>query len=444
MRAAGERLLADFPRFTSIAGTAEATTLPDHSVDFITAAQAAHWFHRGRARREFVRIQKPGGWLVLLWNERLTDSTRFLRDYEELLLTYGTDYQEIRHERTTDAINEFYDPAPFQERVFDMRQEFDYAGLEGRLLSSSYAPGPKHRSMRPCCGNCGASSTPMPSTAGLRSNTRRGCISGGSANCRSSNCRVEDLLIKSSLLPYVPLNSEVYLVSDEKSFHMTPKEFRRYGHAVVDWIADYQSRVESFPVLSQVKPGEIRASLPAIRPRKGSFRRDPRRRRKLILPGVTHWQSPNFFAYFPCNARAPILGDLVSSGLGVQGMLWSTSPACTELETQVMDWLVGISAFRKNFCRREQAAASFRTRRRAPLCAPCWRVVNAPPTTSATKRDAMETGRLRFHANAFVLEKAAMIAGIGVENLRLIEVDEKCNAARRLGAADRGRPAAPA
>lgn len=145
MRAAGERLLADFPRFTSIAGTAEDTTLPDHSVDFITAAQAAHWFDRGRFRRECVRIQKPGGWLVLLWNERLTDSTRFLRDYEELLLTYGTDYQEIRHERTTDAINEFYDPAPFQERVFDMRQEFDYAGVEGRLLSSSYAPGPEDR-----------------------------------------------------------------------------------------------------------------------------------------------------------------------------------------------------------------------------------------------------------------------------------------------------------
>ena len=86
----------------SVAGTAEATTLPDHSVDFVTAAQAAHWFDRASARREFVRILKPGGWLVLLWNERLTDSTPFLRDYEELLLTYGTDYQDVRHERTTD------------------------------------------------------------------------------------------------------------------------------------------------------------------------------------------------------------------------------------------------------------------------------------------------------------------------------------------------------
>ncbi len=142
MRVAGERLLAGFSNFSSVAGTAEATTLPDHSVDFVTAAQAAHWFDRTRARQEFVRILKPAGWLVLMWNERVTDSTAFLRDYEQLLLKYGTDYQEIRHERTTDEINQFFDPAPFEERIYDMRQEFDYAGIEGRLLSSSYAPGP--------------------------------------------------------------------------------------------------------------------------------------------------------------------------------------------------------------------------------------------------------------------------------------------------------------
>jgi SAM-dependent methyltransferase len=144
MRQAGEQFLADFSNFTSVAGTAEATTLPDASVDFVTAAQAAHWFHRPRSRQEFVRILKPGGWLVLLWNERLTDSTPFLRDYEQLLVTFGTDYGDVRHERTTDVVNEFFDPQPFQERVFPMRQEFDYAGLEGRLLSSSYAPGPEH------------------------------------------------------------------------------------------------------------------------------------------------------------------------------------------------------------------------------------------------------------------------------------------------------------
>jgi SAM-dependent methyltransferase len=144
MRQAGERFLAEFAKFTSVAGTAEATTLSDASVDFVTAAQAAHWFDRERARREFARILRPNGWLVLLWNERITDSTQFLRDYENLLLAYGTDYQDVRHERTTAEVDEFFEPAPFRERVFAMRQEFDYTGLEGRLLSSSYAPGPSH------------------------------------------------------------------------------------------------------------------------------------------------------------------------------------------------------------------------------------------------------------------------------------------------------------
>ena len=144
MRKAGEKLLAAFPKFTSVDGKAEATGLPDVGVDFVTSAQAAHWFDLVAARREFSRILKPGGWLVLLWNEREVNTNPFLRDYEHLLLAYGTDYEEVRHERTTDSVNEFFDPAPYQERVFSMRQDFDYAGLEGRLLSSSYAPGPGH------------------------------------------------------------------------------------------------------------------------------------------------------------------------------------------------------------------------------------------------------------------------------------------------------------
>jgi SAM-dependent methyltransferase len=144
MRNAGEKLLARYRRFTSVAGTAEATTLPDHSIDFVTAAQAAHWFDREKARREFVRILKPGGWTVLLWNERRTDSTPFLQAYEQLLLTYGTDYQEVRHERTTSEIETFFAPSPFQRHVFEMRQEFDYPALEGRLRSSSYTPQPGH------------------------------------------------------------------------------------------------------------------------------------------------------------------------------------------------------------------------------------------------------------------------------------------------------------
>jgi SAM-dependent methyltransferase len=149
MREAGERLLATFPKFTSIEGRAEATRLDDGSADFVTAAQAAHWFDRAAARKEFARILKPSGWLVLLWNERVIEGTPFLRTYEEMLLTFGTDYQEVRHERTTEAVSEFFDPLPHQQRTFAMRQDFDYAGLEGRLLSSSYAPGPGHPKHEP-------------------------------------------------------------------------------------------------------------------------------------------------------------------------------------------------------------------------------------------------------------------------------------------------------
>ena len=100
---------------------------------------------------------------------------------------------------------------------------------------------------------------------------------------------------------------------EEKSFHMTTEEFRRYGRAVVDWIADYYDRIESLPVLSQVKPGEIRAALPAAPPATGEpFDAILRDVERVLLPGITHWQSPNFFAYFPANASPPaILGELL-------------------------------------------------------------------------------------------------------------------------------------
>jgi SAM-dependent methyltransferase len=140
MRERGAHELEHYPRLESVAGTAEETTLRSGSVDFVTAAQAAHWFDLARARAEFARILKPAGWCVLIWNERRTASTAFLREYEELLLTYGTDYKEVRHERTTAIIHEFFAPAAYEERVFDLRQQFDYEGTAGRLLSSSYAP----------------------------------------------------------------------------------------------------------------------------------------------------------------------------------------------------------------------------------------------------------------------------------------------------------------
>jgi SAM-dependent methyltransferase len=149
MRKAGEEFLAAYSRFSSIAGKAEATTLPDHSVDLVTAAQAAHWFDLKKTRREFVRILKSGGWTVLLWNERRTDSTPFLREYEQLLLNFGTDYENVRHEHTTDGIDEFFAPDAFHSRTFEICQETDYAALEGRLLSSSYTPSSDHSNYVP-------------------------------------------------------------------------------------------------------------------------------------------------------------------------------------------------------------------------------------------------------------------------------------------------------
>jgi ubiquinone/menaquinone biosynthesis C-methylase UbiE len=149
MRRAGEQFLASYSRFTSVAGTAEGTTLADHSVDFITAAQAAHWFNPEKTRREFIRILKPGGWLVLLWNDRRMNSTEFQRQYEKLLRTYGTDYEDVRQQGMTLAIDGFFGHA-FRTRQFEYKQTFDYAGIEGRLLSSSYVPQqdhPKHDPM---------------------------------------------------------------------------------------------------------------------------------------------------------------------------------------------------------------------------------------------------------------------------------------------------------
>ncbi len=140
MREAGERLLKSFHTFTSIASTAEETTLPNACADFIVAGQAFHWFDRNRCRKEFSRILKPGGWVVLVWNDRKTEATPFLVEYEKLLKTYATDYSKVDHKQIDDAVvREFFGHAP-SKAAFPSAQEFDFTGLKGRLLSSSYAP----------------------------------------------------------------------------------------------------------------------------------------------------------------------------------------------------------------------------------------------------------------------------------------------------------------
>jgi aromatic-L-amino-acid decarboxylase len=216
-------------------------------------------------------------------------------------------------------------------------------------------------------------------------------------------------------------------VSDEKTFHMTPDDFRRHGHAVVDWIADYYARIESFPVLSRVEPGQIRAALPSGPPAKGeSFEAIWGDVEKIILPGVTHWQSPNFYAYFPCNASGPaILGDLLSSGLGVQGMLWATSPACTELETHVLDWLVAMLDLPHKFLSTATGGGVIQdTASSASLCA--LLAARERATNFVSNRRGCD-GKLVAYTSSQAhssIEKDVQIAGLGRQNLRLIPVDE--------------------
>jgi SAM-dependent methyltransferase len=155
MRAAAEANLGGRHRFHSVAGRAEATTLPDGSVDLVTAGQAFHWFDPGPTREEFARILRSGhsgqsgGTVALFWNSRRTESTPFLRAYEELLRRYGTDYTKVDHARIDDAVLREFFGGLFETRVFPNSQEFDFEGLKGRLLSSSYAPGPGHPDHEP-------------------------------------------------------------------------------------------------------------------------------------------------------------------------------------------------------------------------------------------------------------------------------------------------------
>src|SRR6266496_172459 len=142
MRLAAERLLGNLERFKSVNGSAESTTLQENSVDFVTAGQAFHWFDQIKTRLEFERILKPGGWVVIIWNERRLDSTPFLRDYEELLLKYGIDYKEVRHENTSSEIANFFAPGELSVKSFENFQEFDCEGVKGRVSSTSYTPAP--------------------------------------------------------------------------------------------------------------------------------------------------------------------------------------------------------------------------------------------------------------------------------------------------------------
>lgn len=150
MRGAAENSLGGFPNFRSVRGTAEATTLGERSVDFVTAAQAFHWFERAAARAEFARILKPGGWLVLLWNMRRVDSTAFLRELESILRAYGTDYERVAADNPGRELMAEVFPQGYGTRSFAHEQVLDYEALRGRWLSASYVPlagDPRHEPM---------------------------------------------------------------------------------------------------------------------------------------------------------------------------------------------------------------------------------------------------------------------------------------------------------
>jgi len=150
MREAAERRLHNYAGFRSIAGRAEATSLEDRSVDFTVVGQAFHWFDVTQTRREFLRILKPPGWTMVVWNEREYDTTPFLREYDELLQRYATDYARVKHKSAYDnGLAEFFGTGRFTERNFSVRQEMDFAGVKGRMLSSSYTPEPGHPNHEP-------------------------------------------------------------------------------------------------------------------------------------------------------------------------------------------------------------------------------------------------------------------------------------------------------
>jgi aromatic-L-amino-acid decarboxylase len=205
---------------------------------------------------------------------------------------------------------------------------------------------------------------------------------------------------------------------------MTPDEFRRQGAAVVEWIARYLETVEERPVQSPAAPGDVRAALPPHPPQHPEpFDEVLADLDRVVLPGVTHWQSPNWFAFFPANNSGPsILGELLSAGLGVQGMLWATSPACTELETHVIDWMVELLGLPDRFLSTgagggviEDSASSATL---VALLAARQRAVDA----GAGLGDLVAYASAHTHSS---LEKAARIAGLVPDQVRLVEVDDE-------------------
>ncbi|MGI8628368.1 MAG: pyridoxal-dependent decarboxylase [Geodermatophilaceae bacterium] len=233
--------------------------------------------------------------------------------------------------------------------------------------------------------------------------------------------------------------------------HMSAAEFREHGRQVVDWIADYLETIESRPVRAQVAPGDIQGQLPEHPPEQPEpFAALLADLDRIVLPGITHRQHPRYFAYFPANSSGPaILGDLLSAGLGVQGMLWITSPACTELETVVVDWLaelMGLPArFRSSGAGGGVIEDSASSANLVALLAALQRGSAGSVTAGGIRRRHTVYVSSQTHSS---MEKGARIAGVGADNVRVVDVDPVTQAMdpaqlRRLITADIAAGALP-
>jgi aromatic-L-amino-acid/L-tryptophan decarboxylase len=210
---------------------------------------------------------------------------------------------------------------------------------------------------------------------------------------------------------------------------MTPDEFRRHGKALIDWVADYLENVESQRVTSTVQPGDVRAQLPPHPPATPEpFDAVLTDLDRIIVPGLTHWQHPSFFAFFPGNSSyASILGELASAGLGVQGMSWVTSPACTEVETLMMDWMIELLGLPERFHSQSptgggviHGSASEATL--ASILAARWRISNGAINRDGDTTHLVAYATSQAHSS---IEKGLRISGIGTNQIRIVPHDER-------------------
>ena len=204
--------------------------------------------------------------------------------------------------------------------------------------------------------------------------------------------------------------------------HLSSEEFREHGHALIDWIADYWDRVENLPVMSQVAPGTIRDRLPSHAPETGEpFENLIRDLDSVVMPGITHWQHPSWFAFFPANASPPsVLAELASAGLGVQGMLWSTSPAATEIESHVLDWLVDLLDLPTSWKTTEQGGGVLQMSA-SDSTHTALVVARHQAAKSGISPDSMVAyASTQTHSS---IQKGATVAGYG--HVRLIDVDDE-------------------